>query len=399
MSSPTIGVLGPIALEEFRDHLPAHGLAPGAPRGLGGAPVNLHVRELLRRGRRVVVFSLDPSVTGESVIKGERLKVCFGPYTDRRARAYFRRERDYLLGALLRERPDVLSAHWTYEFALAAIASGIPHVVTAHDAPWTILRHNPIPYRAVRTVMAYHAARLTHRMVAVSPHVADHLSRYGFHSGPIEIVPNGVPPEFFQAPAARQPDGTPTFASVFSGGWRGLRNGARAIEAFARVRRDLPAARLLLIGDECAADGPAAAWARERGFDAGIDFLGRLPYAAVMDTLAHRTDVLVHPALEESFGMVLLEAAAAGVPVIAGKASGAVPWVLGAGAHGVLVDVRSPPDIAAAMHRLGTDPQARRALAATARQAMRERFDIRRTTDRYEDIFDQLAHAGGGKAA
>jgi hypothetical protein len=37
--------------------------------------------------------------------------------------------------ALQREQPDILSAHWTYEFAAAAIATGIPHVVTAHDAP------------------------------------------------------------------------------------------------------------------------------------------------------------------------------------------------------------------------------------------------------------------------
>ena len=394
MNSPTIGVLGPIALEEYREFLPEHCFAPGAPRGLGGASINLNVRELLRRGRRVVVFSLDPSLTEERVFEGERLKICLGPYTDQRARVYFRRERDYLLSALRRERPDVLSAHWTYEFALAAIASGIPHLVTARDAPWVILRHNPSPYRMVRTAMAYHAARLTRRMAAVSPHVARHLHRYGFHSRPIDVIPNGVPPEFFRPPAGREPDGTLTFASIFSGGWRGLRNGASAIEAFAMARPALPAARLLLIGDECAADGPAAAWARARGFDAGIEFLGRMPYAAVMGTLARKVDVLVHPALEESFGMVLLEAAAAGVPIIAGKASGAVPWVLGDGAHGVLVDVRSPPEIAAAMRRLGTDADARRHLAAAARDAMRDRFDIGRTMDRYEDIFEQLAWAG-----
>ncbi|HEY0835733.1 MAG TPA: glycosyltransferase family 4 protein [Azospirillum sp.] len=396
MSDPTIGILGPISLEDYRDHLPERCFAAGYPRGLGGTPVNLMVRELLGRGRRVVVFSLDPSVTEERVFEGDRLRICVGPYTTRRAQTYFKRERRYLLDAIRRERPDLLSAHWTYEFALPAIASGIPHVVTARDAPWRILRRNFIPYRMVRTVMAYHAMRLARRMVAVSPYIADHLHRFGFHSGPIDVIPNGLPEAFFERPAGRPAgraaEGAPTFASIFSGGWEGLKNGAKAMEAFATVRRSLPAARLLMIGDQCGPDGPAAAWARGRGFDAGIDFLGRLPYAAVKDTLARAADVLVHPSLEESFGMTLIEAAAVGVPAIAGRASGAVSWVLGD--CGVLVDVRSSDDIAQAMLHLGTDAGARRRLGEAARTSVRERFSIGKTMDRYEEIFEQLARSG-----
>ena len=54
--------------------------------------------------------------------------------------------------------PDIVHAHWTYEFALGAIESRVPTVVTAHDAPLSILRLNPTPYRLARTVMAWQVA-------------------------------------------------------------------------------------------------------------------------------------------------------------------------------------------------------------------------------------------------
>jgi glycosyltransferase involved in cell wall biosynthesis len=90
--------------------------------------------------------------------------------------------------------------------------------------------------------------------------------------------------------------------------------------------------------------------------------------------------------------MTLIEAGALGVPVIAGRDSGAVPWVVGA--HGLLVDVRSPEALARAMLDLGQDEPQRRDLAAAAARAVRDRFDIGRITDRYEEIFADLARPG-----
>ena len=67
--------------------------------------------------------------------------------------------------------------------------------------------------------------------------------------------------------------------------------------------------------------------------------------------------MLVHPSLEESFGYTLIEAASVGTPVIAGRASGAVPWVLAEGESGVLVDVTNAEAIAKAMTSLISEPQ------------------------------------------
>ena len=67
------------------------------------------------------------------------------------------------------------------------------------------------------------------------------------------------------------------------------------------------------------------------------------------------SDILVHPALEESFGMTLVEAMARKVPVIAGQSSGAVPWVLSGGEAGLLVDVSSVDTLVQSILRLAMD--------------------------------------------
>jgi hypothetical protein len=51
-------------------------------------------------------------------------------------------ERQFVAETLLRCRPDVVHAHWTYEHALRGLATGLPTVVTAHDAPLVALRHH-----------------------------------------------------------------------------------------------------------------------------------------------------------------------------------------------------------------------------------------------------------------
>lgn len=91
--------------------------------------------------------------------------------------------------------------------------------------------------------------------------------------------------------------------------------------------------------------------------------------------------------------MPLIEAGAMGVPVIAGQGSGAVPWILEHGKNGVLVDVRSPRSIARAMLELAEDAQRRTDLGQAANATVRQRFDISRSVDRYEEIFAQLTKA------
>ncbi len=78
--------------------------------------------------------------------------------------------------------------------------------------------------------------------------------------------------------------------------------------------------------------------------------------------------MFVHVSLEESFGVSVVEAMVAEVPVVAGAHSGAVPWVLDNGDAGVLVDIRSPADIADGIGRLLDNPEFAQGLVARARR-------------------------------
>jgi len=403
-----IGVLAPIELAEFREYLSRGALDAFPHKILGATPVNLLCKELLRRGRRLAIFSLHPAVTAEHVFEGDSLRIYLGPCKASSVMNGFRRERRFIIDRIAREELGCLHAHWTYEYALAAIDTGLPHVVTAHDAPINCFRQNLIfspdrryvqqsYYRITRnnifwiarTLLAYRVIRKAQRLVAVSPYVADHLHQYRFTTKQVEVIPNGIPSEYSDQRIGRKRDSDAiTFATLLSS-WSKLKNGAPAIQAFAEVRRTLPNATMIMFGPGYAADGPAARWAGQQGIDQGIEFRGHLPNRDIIRALSERVDVLVHPSLEEAHPMPLIEAMSMGIPVIGGRQSGGVPWTLGDG--GLLVDVCSPKAIAGAMLQLASDGIARVHLERIARMSVMRRFHLGEVTDRYEAIYSSLA--------
>ena len=391
--SYTLGMTGPINVADFREFIDPGQWRDDLPKGQGGTPVNLLCRELLKRGRKLVVFSCDAAVREEIVLQGERLRLCLGPKGKRPARNFFKVERDYLQRAIAREKPDVVHAQWTYEYAMPVQRSGIPHVITAHDAPINILRHNFIPYRMVRTFMAYRVAHRASRIISVSPYVAQHLRRFMHYRGSDEVIPNGMPAHIFSERQTDQTENRPvTFASILVG-WGGYKNGQVAIEAFWRLRKHYPDARLLMFGAGHEVGGDADQWATARGFAEGIEFVGQLPYEGLMSRLKSEVDVLVHPALEEAQPMALIEAMARGIPVIGGEASGGVPWTLDYGRAGRLVDVRSPEAVARAMLELAADAGLRQKYAERGLALARQRFHIGAVADAWQAVYDQLAEA------
>lgn len=390
-----LGMLGPATPRELVDFLPGVA-ASSLPPGIGGTPVNLLTRELLCRGQRIVLFTLDPALQREVILRGPLLTVCIGPWrTNHPARDFFAAERRWLLEAIRREQPAVLHAQWTYEYALAAQASRLPTVITAHDAPWNVLRHSLIPYRMARTLMAYRAMIRAPRIVAVAPYVARHLQRYMLYRGPNLVIPNGMPRSLFErkrTACVRAGNGI-TFASTLVG-WSSYKNGEALIEAFAQVVQRHPAARLLLFGAGHGVGEPGELWARERGWSKGVEFVGQVGHGELLDRLCAEVDVLVHPALEEAQPMALIEAMALGIPVIAGRRSGGVPWTLDDGRAGILVDVSSPAEIAQAMLELAEDARAREDWGAKGHRFASERFHIAAVADAWQAQYGELEANG-----
>jgi len=138
-------------------------------------------------------------------------------------------------------------------------------------------------------------------------------------------------------------------------------------KAMTRLRR-LPWT-LLVIGD-----GPAREQVRRHLGVLGrgrVRFLGQLPPHQVATVVA-ATDLMAWPAVNEAFGMALLEAQAAGVPVVAGNARG-VPQVVAPGG-GLLAPAGQPAALARRVARLLKSPATRNRLGAGARRwALRQR--------------------------
>lgn len=386
-----VGMLSPIEVAEYREFLRPGMWRDDLPRGQGATPVNLLCRELLARGQRLTIFTHDPSVRDEVVLDGERLRICIGPYGGppgrRPARDFFAAERRYVRGALARERPDIIHAQWTYLYALAAQDVGLPHLITAHDAPLRVLRHERTPYRLAHTLMAWRVLTRARDVVSVSPHVAAHLRRWMGYRGPPRVIPNGIPQRIFDLRATPRPAAGPVTYATLLNTWGGLKNGQAALRAFGLARARRPQDQLVMMGHDHGPGGPAESWARAHGLHVGVRFAGYVDHQAALAFLAAEVDILVHPSLEESFGMPLVEAGALGIPAVAGDRSGAVPWALDGGRAGRLADVRSPEDLAAAMLELAESPSARAGWGERARENAVRRFHVRAVADAYQEQY------------
>ena len=102
-----------------------------------------------------------------------------------------------------------------------------------------------------------------------------------------------------------------------------------------------------------------------------------------------RIDILILPSWEEPFGIVVLEAMAAGVSVIATEAGGP-PEILDYGRAGVLTPPRDPAALARAVRRLAEDSALRRTLRERALERIRTRYDIDLNVPRIEAFYRQL---------
>jgi len=156
------------------------------------------------------------------------------------------------------------------------------------------------------------------------------------------------------------------------------------IEAFARVRRERPTARLLL-------DRPrdAAVAARVVGDAPGVDLVDIDDRIALRDAY-RRTWVSALPSFGEAFGLVLAEAMGCGTPVVCAR-EGGMPEIVDSDAVGRIFDEAEPPAVARALLEaleLAEDPATPAACRARA-----EHFSRARCVDQYQSLYQDIGAA------
>ncbi|MGZ8474032.1 MAG: glycosyltransferase [Candidatus Deferrimicrobiaceae bacterium] len=164
------------------------------------------------------------------------------------------------------------------------------------------------------------------------------------------------------------------------------------VAAVARVAEDFPDATFVLIGR----DAGSLEAIRELAGDLGI--LPRLRFAGprtdVPDFL-RAADLFVHPSHQEGFSNAILEAMAAGLPVVACDVGGN-PEAVVEGETGRIVPPRCPGRLAEAMTELLRDEGKRRAMGEAGRRRAEERFSLGRMVAEVEAMYESLVPRQGG---
>ncbi|BDG09428.1 glycosyltransferase family 4 protein [Anaeromyxobacter paludicola] len=214
---------------------------------------------------------------------------------------------------------------------------------------------------------------------AFSANTARSLTRhYGVPRERVHVVGAGA--NVFPESAPRQDDGETV---LFVGVDFLRKGGAVLLEAFARLRRRRPRARLLLAGPR-----------RPLALPAGAAQLGFVPFSE-LPALCARSTVFALPTLREPFGIAYLDAMACGLPCV-GTRLEAVPEIVQDGLTGLLVPPADPAALAAALEALLADPERARGMGQRGRERVAELYRWEHVAARLEAV---LAGAGPGRRA
>ena len=296
--------------------------------------------------------------------------------------------------SLAGRRPDLIHAHFGVEgvYALPLAARlGVKLITTFHGFDATLgplgLLSNPAwaRYALQRGRLAKHGALF----LAASNFLRDKLLALDFPPERVLVHYIGVDTKSIQPRNFAQEE--PIILHVAR--LEEVKGTEWAIRAFARVAASSPAARLVIIGAG-KLRGKLQKLARETGFADRINFLGARPHVEVLDWM-RRAAMVVLPSVktqsgrEEGLGLVLLEAAASGVPGI-GTRVGGIAEGIAEGETGFLVPERDVDSLSIAMATLLANPPLRQRMGTAARTRVEQFFDLHRQTAYLEDIYDAV---------
>lgn len=300
---------------------------------------------------------------------------------------------------------DVVHTHTPFAIGYVGVqtarALGLPLVHTYHTlyAEYSHYLKAGAPLaRRITPAFSRWFCNLHDRVLAPSHDIHDILAGYGVRR-PIEVLMTGVPIPPDSSPAeqrhARARLGLSRSASVllFAGRIAREKNLDLLLSALAILCRRRPEAELVIAGDGPDRDRLESI-ARDRGVAGHVHFIGWVPHAE-MHSCYRAADVFVSASVTETQGLALLEAMAAGAPVVAVRGPGVVDLIENE-ADGLLVAPAAEP-LADAVERVLADPELGRRLGAAARQRA-EHLDAGRQARLLIDCYEELrGSARGGR--
>jgi glycosyltransferase involved in cell wall biosynthesis len=290
----------------------------------------------------------------------------------------------FRLRAYLRQqRPDIVHCHGRrgadFFGGRAASMAGIPAVlsrrVDSHESAFVAARRYS-PFRKV---------------IAISQNVAQKLRESGLDSSRVEIIRSAVDTDAFAQPCSRQ-----QFLHEFKlcddhvvaviAAQLIKRKGHRfVLQAMPELCSAHPHFRLVLFGK-----GPLEPELRAQATQLGIaDHLQFAGFRDDLDRLLGCADMLIHPAIKEGLGVVMLKAAAAGLPVVAFDVAGAREAVV-ANQTGLLANNADVSSLLQVITQLVENPQERQKMGMAGQVRMRESFSIDEMINRHVSVYESI---------
>jgi glycosyltransferase involved in cell wall biosynthesis len=292
----------------------------------------------------------------------------------------------HFVSLLRRLEPSILHCNlpgpWGSQFSLVAPLArlaGVRHVVTTEHLPM-------IDSFAKGKLLRAFGGRWVERVITVSEDNVRHLvERHGVPRGKIRVVRIGIPEPRRGASAAIRdafgirPDDV---LCVMVGSLEARKGHAVALDALAA----LPGlVKMAVVGE--GEEGPALrAKAAALGLEGRVHFLGhRADVAAILP----ECDALVLTSTLEATPYVLVEAMAAGIPVVASGVFG-IPEIVRDGETGILIDPRSSESVARAIALLAADRDRRARMGEAGRARYERMFRIERCVEETQAVYREL---------
>jgi glycosyltransferase involved in cell wall biosynthesis len=288
-----------------------------------------------------------------------------------------------LVRALRNGRYDIAHAHLVHADWYLACAS-----IFAHQIPLVSTKHNHDSFRQLAPFRVVERAAMRRYRAVIA--ISESLKTFTVDIArvpAVEVVPYGVP--LSTRPPAERRAG-PTLRILGVGRLTRQKGFDVAIRAFRFVRIELPQTQLEIAGEGEERES-LSRLINELGLTDAVSLLGE---RRDIPELMEKADVLIHPARWEGFGLVLLEAMTAGLPIVASRA-GAIPEVVDDEVTGLLISPEDPQAFAAALVRILRTPALGRQFAAAGSSRLRRRFSVERMAAHTAAVYESSLKPSG----
>ncbi len=306
-----------------------------------------------------------------------------------------------LLALFRRERPDVIHLNSSKVGGVGAVAARLVALTNGRSTRvlftvhgWPFFEPRPYHERALIFLTSWVSTLFQQAVILIS--ARDYrASRWFIPEGKAVLIQHGIAPiQFSTREEARTFLARRTGAAIRSdtivlaatGELTRNKGLDYALMAMARVKSSLPnhPCHLLIMG-EGEERQPLLDRIRALGLEQSVSLAGFVPDARRYLTGA---DIFIMPSLKEGLPYAIMEAMAAGLPVIATSVGG-IPDLIEPGIHGMLVPPRDERALAEAITTLITEPDLRHAYGSRARQRAEQTFKMEAMTARTFALYDQ----------